>query len=314
MAPPVSSNRRGDGGAHPGRDARDGPAQYRGAVTPSLDDDLRLALRLADAADAVSSERFLARDLVVTTKPDRTPVTDADRAVEETIRGILGEERPEDSILGEEFGTSGEASRQWILDPIDGTAHFLRGVPIWATLIALAVDGVPVVGVVSAPALGKRWWAAKGSGAWTDESTGAVGRIELPDELRGVLAAPAVQQPRRIRVSGIADLADATFSYNSIQQWDGAGRLDQLLELARGVWRDRAYGDAWAYMLVAEGLLDGAGEFDVKPYDLAALVPIVEEAGGRFTSADGEAGPWHGSSLATNGVLHDEILAIVAAR
>jgi histidinol-phosphatase len=283
-------------------------------VTPSLDDDLRLALRLADAADAVSSERFLARDLEVTTKPDRTPVTDADRAVEEALRGMLADERPEDSILGEEFGTSGDASRQWILDPIDGTAHFLRGVPIWATLISLAVDGVPVVGVVSAPALGKRWWAAKGSGAWTDESAGAVGRIELPDELRGVLAAPAVQQPRRIRVSGIADLAEATFSYNSIQQWDGAGRLDQLLELARGVWRDRAYGDAWAYMLVAEGLLDGAGEFDVKPYDLAALVPIVEEAGGRFTSADGEAGPWHGSSLATNGVLHDEILAIVAER
>ncbi|WP_085477201.1 inositol monophosphatase family protein [Rathayibacter oskolensis] len=283
-------------------------------MTPSLDDDLRLALRLADAADGISRERFLAIDLVVTTKPDRTPVTDADRAVEEAIRGILASERPGDSILGEELGTSGDSSRQWILDPIDGTAHFLRGVPIWATLIALAVDGVPVVGVVSAPALGKRWWAAKGFGAWVDESAGAVGRIELPEELRGVLAAPAGEEPRRIRVSQVADLTDATFSYNSIQQWDGAGRLDQLLDLARTVFRDRAYGDAWAYMLVAEGLIDGAGEFDVKPYDLAALVPIIEEAGGRFTSVDGESGPWHGSALATNGVLHDDVLAIVAAR
>lgn len=263
-------------------------------MTQSLDDDLRLALRLADAADAISRERFRAMDLVVDTKPDRTPVTDADRAVEEAIRGLLASERPDDAILGEEFGTSGDASRQWILDPIDGTAHFLRGVPIWATLIALAVDGVPVVGVVSSPALGKRWWAAKGSGAW--------------------VADDGAEQPRRLRVSGVAALGDATFSYNSIQQWEGAGRLDQVLELARSVWRDRAYGDAWPYMLVAEGLIDGAGEFDVKPYDLAALVPVVEEAGGRFTSADGEPGPWHGSSLATNGILHDEVLRIVAAR
>ncbi|QHC66198.1 histidinol-phosphatase [Rathayibacter sp. VKM Ac-2759] len=258
----------------------------------TLDDDLRLALRLADAADAISRERFHAMDLVVTTKPDHTPVTDADRAVEEAIRAILAAERPEDSILGEELGTSGDSPRQWILDPIDGTAHFLRGVPIWATLIALAVDGVPVVGVVSSPALGKRWWAARGSGAWVLDGA----------------------EPRRLRVSQVADLADATFSYNSIQQWDGAGRLEQLLELARSVFRDRAYGDAWAYMLVAEGLIDGAGEFDVKPYDLAALIPIVEEAGGRFTSVDGEPGPWHGSSLATNGVLHDAVLRIAARR
>ncbi|MWV49397.1 histidinol-phosphatase [Rathayibacter sp. VKM Ac-2803] len=259
----------------------------------TLDDDLRLALRLADAADAISRERFRALDLVVTTKPDHTPVTDADRAVEEAIRGLLDAERPDDSILGEEFGTSGgDPRRQWILDPIDGTAHFLRGVPIWATLISLAVDGVPVVGVVSSPALGKRWWAATGSGAWVLDGA----------------------EPRRIRVSQVADLADATFSYNSIQQWDGAGRLEQLLELARSVFRDRAYGDAWAYMLVAEGLIDGAGEFDVKPYDLAALVPIVEEAGGRFTSVDGEPGPWHGSALATNGVLHDTVLRIAARR
>ncbi|QWL32707.1 inositol monophosphatase family protein [Rathayibacter toxicus] len=259
-------------------------------------DDLRLALRLADAADAISEERFRALDLVVTTKPDRTPVTDADRAVEETIRALLATERPNDSILGEEFGASGESSRQWILDPIDGTAHFLRGVPIWATLIALAVDGVPVVGVVSAPALGKRWWAAQGSGAWS---------CSLP---------ATDEEPYQLRVSGVTTLSDATFSYNSIQQWKEAGRLDQLLVLADSVWRDRAYGDAWPYMLVAEGLIDGAGEFDVKSYDLAALVPVIEEAGGTFTSAEGECGPWHGSAIATNGLLHEEVLAIVTAR
>ncbi|MCJ1704589.1 inositol monophosphatase family protein [Rathayibacter sp. VKM Ac-2926] len=280
----------------------------------TLDDDLRLALRLADAADAISRERFLALDLVVDTKPDSTPVSDADRAVEEAIRAVLAAERPDDAILGEEFGTSGEASRQWILDPIDGTAHFVRGVPIWATLIALAIDGVPVVGVVSAPALGKRWWASRGAGAWVDESRAPLGSLDLPDGLRGVLVAPAAEEPRRLQVSGVASLADATFSYNSIQQWDGAGRLEQLLELARTVWRDRAYGDAWPYMLVAEGLIDGAGEFDVKPYDLAALIPIVQEAGGRFTSADGEDGPWNGSAVATNGLLHDEVLAIAARR
>lgn len=277
-------------------------SEHPSSEHPSLDDDLRLALRLADAADAISRERFGALDLMIDTKPDSTPVTDADRAVEEAIRSLLAAERPDDSIRGEEFGTSGAATRQWILDPIDGTAHFLRGVPIWATLIALAVDRVPVVGVVSAPALGTRWWAAAGSGAWAvDTRSTATG------------AAPA-GLPRRLRVSGIDTLAEATFSYNSIQQWDGAGRLPQLLELARTVWRDRAYGDAWPYMLVAEGLLDGAGEFDVKPYDLAALVPIVQEAGGRFTSADGEDGPWHGSAIATNGALHDEILGIVALR
>jgi histidinol-phosphatase len=277
----------------------------------TYEDDLRLALRLADAADRISRDRFLSMDLVVDTKPDRTPVTDADKAVEEAIRSLLAAERPDDSIFGEEFGTQGDSARQWIIDPIDGTAHFMRGVPIWATLIALAVDGVPVVGVVSAPALGKRWWAATGYGAWVDESAGAVGHIDLPDELTGVLAAPILEEPRRIRVSRVSELADATFSYNSIQQWDGAGRLPQLLELARTVWRDRAYGDAWPYMLVAEGLIDGAGEFDLKPYDMAALVPIVEEAGGRFTSADGEAGPWHGSAVATNGLLHDRVLEIV---
>ena len=253
----------------------------------SAHDDLSLALALAADADLVSLDRFRAADLVVTTKPDRTPVTDADQAVERSIRSGIEAARPDDSILGEEYGTQGSGSRQWIIDPIDGTANFLRGVPIWGTLIALAIDGVPIVGVVSAPALGKRWWAAKGHGAWGQ----AAGHEE-----------------RQLQVSSVAEIADASLSYNSLAGWDGEGRLDDLLALHRSVWRSRAIGDMWAYMLLAEGAIDIVGEFDLKPYDLAALIPIVQEAGGTFTSVDGGAGPWSGSALATNGLLHDAAL------
>ena len=259
----------------------------------SLDDDLALAIALADAADVISRDRFRAVDLHISTKPDRSHVTDADQAVERAIRALIAKNRPDDGIFGEEYGTEGDAHRQWIIDPIDGTANYLRGVPVWATLISLAVEGKPVVGVVSAPALGKRWWAAAGSGAWLAESDGA---------------------PRRIHVSQVGDLADASISFQSIAQWDQAGYLDRLISLTRRVWRDRAYGDMWSYMLLAEGLIDAAGEFGVQAYDLAALVPIVEEAGGRFTSADGKEGPWHGSALATNGLLHEEILEALKER
>jgi len=256
--------------------------------------DLALALELADRADAISRARFTALDLVVTTKPDRTPVTDADQAVERAIRDLLAERRPADGILGEEFGTAGDTHRQWIIDPIDGTAGFLRGIPIWGTLICLAIDGVPVVGVVSSPALGKRWWAAAGSGAWmSDERT--------PDA-----------EPTRLRVSDVAELADASLSYNSLQQWDQAGRLDALVTLSRQVWRTRAYGDMWSYMLLAEGHLDVVAEFDLQPYDLGALMPIVQEAGGTFTSVTGEPGPWHGNALASNTRLHAATLAVLA--
>ena len=268
-----------------------------GPAPSTASDDLALALRLADAADAISLPRFRALDLVVTTKPDRTPVTDADQSVERVIREMLAAERPDDGILGEEYGTHGGqgegAHRQWIIDPIDGTANFLRGVPIWGTLIGLAIDGVPVVGVVSAPALDRRWWGATDEGAWGST------RHE--------------SEPRRLRVSGVSDLADARVSYNSIRGWDDEGRLAQLLDLTRTVWRASAIGDMWSYMLVAEGAIDIAAEFDLQPYDMAALQPIVEEAGGRFTSVDGEAGPWHGSALATNGILHDEVRTRLAA-
>jgi histidinol-phosphatase len=262
----------------------------------SLADDLSLALAIAGDADLVSLDRYQSLDLVVTTKPDRTPVTDADQAVERLIRERIAASRPNDTVLGEEYGGERTEGRQWIIDPIDGTANFLRGVPIWGTLISLVVDGIPVVGVVSAPALGSRWWAAKGHGAWMQPREHEAGE----------------GTPTKLNVSGVGDLADASLNYNSLPGWDEAGRLDELVALTRATWRSRAVGELWAYMLLAEGALDIAGEFDLKPWDMAALIPIIEEAGGRFTSVDGEEGPWHGSALATNGLLHDAVLAIVA--
>ncbi|WP_193508869.1 histidinol-phosphatase [Cryobacterium sp. BB736] len=252
------------------------------------EDDLELALRLADLADTISLVRFRATDLRIDTKPDRTPVTDADQAVEEAIRHELAQARPEDSILGEEYGTVGEARRQWIIDPIDGTANYLRGVPVWSTLIALAVDGYPVVGVVSMPAFGRRWWAAIGHGAYTTDRDGA---------------------QRGLRVSAVPELADASLAMSGIDRFEQAGRLENYLGLTRRVWRTRDYGDAWPYMMVAEGLVDIAGEFGLQPYDMAALFPIIHEAGGTMTSIDGEEGPWGGSALATNGRLHEAVLA-----
>ena len=247
-------------------------------------EDLALALELADIADAITRARFLAQDLLVEKKPDATEVTDADRATELAIKEMLAQERPEDGVIGEEFGTSVGNNRVWIIDPIDGTANFMRGVPVWATLIALAIDGKPVVSVVSAPALGRRWWAAPGVGARTVEINGAV---------------------RELSVSKVAQLEDASISYNNLKLWDRSGMLGGLMSLTRKVWRTRAYGDFWSYMLLAEGALDVVAEHDLKIYDIAALVPIVEQAGGRFTAIDGELTETTSSVLATNGLLHE---------
>lgn len=255
-------------------------------ATIDLAADLALALRLADAADSESLPRFDASDLKISTKADRSHVTDADLATERALRSVLADERPADGIFGEEFGVEGDARRQWIIDPIDGTANFMRGVPLWGTMIALAVDGVPQVGVVSMPALGRRWWASTGAGAWTATHSG----------------------PRRLETSAVASLDDATVSFQSITQWADAGHLPDLLRVADRVWRDRAYGDVYSYMLLAEGRLEMVAEFDVKEYDIAAAVPIVREAGGTFTSFDGADSISERSSLATNGILHDEFL------
>ena len=272
-------------------------ATLDGVTTFTIADDLALALAAAANADLVSLDRFKALDLVVSTKPDNTPVTDADQAVERIIRKTIEASRPTDQIFGEEMGSSSsepgpQSGRQWIIDPIDGTAGFSRGIPIWGTLIALAIDGKPVVGVVSAPALGQRWWGGKGVGAWTQR--------------------PGDKEATALAVSNVQNLSDATVSYNSMVGWLDDGRAQALKSLVQSVWRARAIGDFWAYMLVAEGALDIAGEADLQPYDMAALVPIVEEAGGRFSSLDGEEGIWDGTALATNSFLHDEVLTRVA--
>ena len=240
-------------------------------------EDMRLAHVLADQADSISLERFRAQDLKVDTKPDLTPVTDADRAVEEMLRITLSRARTRDAVMGEEFGTTGHGPRRWVLDPIDGTKNFVRGVPVWATLIALFDGDEPVVGLVSAPALNRRWWAAKDVGAWTGR------RLE---------------NATRCRVSDVTELSDASLSYSSLSGWEERGRLDGFLDLTRSVWRTRAYGDFWSYVLVAEGAV----------WDLAALDVIVREAGGRFTDLSGKPGPGGGSALASNGALHDAAL------
>jgi len=255
---------------------------------PTYDDDLRLAHVLADAVEPTSTSRFRAEDLQVTAKPDLTPVTDADLAVEDIIRSQLKRARPRDSVQGEEHGTEGNSARRWIIDPIDGTKNFVRGVPVWATLIALVDDGLPVVGLVAAPALGRRWWAGLGTGAWSGRS------------LSGA---------KRIGVSGVSQLSDASASFSGWRTWADLGRRDGLTELMDEVWRVRSYGDFWSHMLVAEGAIDFAPEPELEVYDMAALAPIVTEAGGRFTGLDGKDGPWSGNALSSNGLLHDEVLA-----
>jgi histidinol-phosphatase len=250
--------------------------------------DLAFAFALADEADAITVERFQADDLVVETKPDLSPVTEADRAVEQVLRKRIGEERPGHGVVGEEFGADRPGTARWILDPIDGTKNYVRGVPVWATLIGLMDGPDVVVGVVSAPALSRRWWAALGGGAWTGRSL--------------TKASP-------LRVSGVTKMGDASLSYSSLGGWTERGLLDNFLGLTRSVWRTRAFGDFWSHMLVAEGACDISAEPEVNLWDLAALQVIVTEAGGRFTSLEGEVTPGGGSVVCTNGHLHDEVLA-----
>jgi histidinol-phosphatase len=246
--------------------------------------DLTLALELADLADAITLRRFQAADLEVHTKPDLTPVTEADTAVEQVLRKRIAEERPGHAVVGEELGADeGGGDARWIIDPIDGTKNYVRGIPVFATLIAVERDGALAVGVVSAPALHRRWWAARGEGAFADG--------------------------RPIRVSGVADLADAVLSHGSIGAWDEHGLGDRFMALARSCWRTRGFGDFWSHMLVAEGVADVAAEPEVALWDLAALQVVVEEAGGRFTDLGGAARPDGGSAVTTNGLLHDRVLA-----
>lgn len=255
-------------------------------------DDLALALQLADAADAITMDRFQSADLVVETKPDLTPVSDADRAVEEAIRELLATHRHDDAIHGEEYGSQ-DGERQWIIDPIDGTKNFVRGVPVWATLIALREGTSITVGVVSAPALGRRWWATPDEGAFA--------------------TAPGSPQPRHgLHASKVAALEDASFSFSDAVGWP-EGSLDRLLA---STWRQRGYGDFWSHLMVAEGVVDIAAEPALKIHDVAALVPIIEAAGARITCFDGSPLPWNDptvdfSALTTNGVVHNSVVDLI---
>ncbi|MBC7462697.1 MAG: histidinol phosphatase [Actinobacteria bacterium] len=254
-------------------------------------DDLVIAMQLADAADQITMARYQSLDLVVTTKPDLTPVTDADKATEEAIRTLLQNARPQDGLVGEEFGGVAETesqnagSRYWVVDPIDGTKNFMRGVPTWATLIALVENGEVVVGVASAPALARRWHATKGEGAFVAFN-----------------GAP----PKKLSVSGVSELESASLLYSDLVGWNE--RLPNFMALMEKSWRTRGVGDFWSHMLVAEGAAEIAIEPSLALWDMAALDIIVREAGGRFTSCAGEPGPHHGSGVSTNSLLHDQVI------
>ena len=254
--------------------------------------DLALALAMADSADRITLDRAGAADLRVESKPDRSPVTDADLAVEDAIRAVLRVHRPRDEVIGEERGgASGDAGRAWLLDPIDGTKNFLRGVPVWATLIALVEDGEPAVGVISAPALRRRWWAATGAGAHTRDPNGS---------------------SRAITVSGVGDLADAYLSTTDLGSWTRHRSRESYLSLVDATWESRAFGDFWQHCLVAEGAIDLAAEPIVNPWDVAAVQVLVQQAGGRFTDLEGIARYDGGTALSSNGLLHDAALTLLA--
>ncbi len=266
------------------------PEASLSAMPSAHTDDLRLAHVLADDADSLTMDRFRSVDLHVSTKPDATLVSDADHSVEQALRRTLGRARPRDAVLGEEDGATGWGPRRWVIDPIDGTHSYLRGVPVWATLVALMDGDDVIVGCVSAPALGRRWWASAGDGAWTGKS---------------------LLNARPCRVSDVSEVADASFSYSSLDSWEEIGRLEAVTALIRRCWRSRAYGDFWSHMLVAEGAVDIAAEPALALHDMAALSVVVTEAGGQFSGLDGRPGPLGRNALSTNGRLHDAAMAFV---
>ncbi len=250
--------------------------------------DLQLAIAAADLADRITLGAFRHPSLAVETKADETPVSEADRATEVALRQLLGQERPDDSVLGEEMGGAGDSLRRWIIDPIDGTANFVRGIPVWATLIGLEVDGVVNVGVVSAPALGRRWWAERGNGSF---------------------AGPPGAAGERINVSDISLLAEATVSSGSMGDFP---EPERLLRLTASVKRDRGFGDFWSHMLVAEGACEVGLDPVVAVWDIAALQVIVEEAGGKFTDFSGQPGLDGSSAISSNGLVHREVITLLS--
>ncbi len=247
---------------------------------------LQVALHASDAADAISLSGFISRSFGVTRKADNSEVTDIDRATEQAIVASLNSARPDYGIYGEEFGTSGPANAEatWVIDPIDGTTNFVRGVPVWATLIALVCNGVPELGVVSAPAMGFRWWATKGGGAFFNGT--------------------------RIYASSTTAVSEAHVSTTPNAGWQAVGGIPKLVQLQTDALRARGFGDFWQHMLVAQGAIDVAVDvIGLQPYDNAAIYPIVQEAGGTITDRFGNADWRADSSVSSNGVLHAEVIA-----
>lgn len=250
--------------------------------------DLQLALRLADIADEITLARYQSLDLEVEKKPDLSPVTDADRAVEQALIAELAKHRPNDGFIGEEFGErAGTSGRSWVIDPIDATKNFVRGVPVWGTLIALLDANKVRAGVVSAPAMARRWFAREGGGAFTVDVKGNV---------------------RQIHVSKVSKLSDASISFSGLRGWRLVGLAEKFAALAESCWRQRAYGDFWSHLLVAEGAVDVATEPELKLWDMAPLDIIVREAGGRFSSIAGVDGPHGPDVIASNGLLHQDVI------
>ena len=254
-----------------------------------MNPDLKLALELADAADAISLRHFQSATLAVRTKIDMTPVSEADEAVEQALRERLEAARPDDGIVGEEFGVTGSTlgatgnvARRWVLDPIDATANYVRGIPVYATLIALVENDQPVVGVISSPAMSRRWWAARGEGAFCNGRPMHVSRMDV--------------------------LENAHIAYPSVKEWERHGLGEAFLGLMRRCTRARGFGDFWMHMLVAEGAIEIAAEPQVAPWDVAAVQVIVEEAGGRYSDLRGQPGFQGTSAVSTNGLLHEIVV------
>ena len=252
--------------------------------------DLDFCQKLADLADEISMARFGALDLVIETKPDLTPVSDADKKVEEELRKLILEYSPTDSIIGEEFGVDGESNREWILDPIDGTKNFVRGGPFWGTLIGLRIDNKMQVGMVSAPALGRRWFGAIGHGSYLRTNTNNF------------------KKERKLQVSKVSRIEDAYFGYSSQERWAKRNQEENFEKLLKKVWRARGFGDFIIHMMVAEGSIDFSMEPKLALWDMAALEIIVKEAGGKFSNLSGVAGIDGPGAISSNGVLHNEIV------
>jgi histidinol-phosphatase len=251
--------------------------------------DLDFALRLADLADELTMAHYLRDGLRIETKPDLTPVTEADQAVEQAIRNELATAYPQDGIIGEEFDSLDDANaRVWVIDPIDATKNYVRGIPVWATLIGLLENGQPTLGVVSAPAMGRRWWASAGAGAFTQDPSGEV---------------------RQISVSGVSALSDASLSFSDAIGWDAYP--EALTDLQAHTWRARAYGDFLSHVFVAEGAVDIAIEPELNVWDMVAFAAIVQEAGGTVTGLNGEDFITAGNALTTNGLVHAQALALI---